>query len=38
VWENWASGLHRQTVYGNVKDDLKRFCKFQQIDMLDEAV
>lgn len=38
VWENWAHGLHRQTVYGHITDDLRRFCKFQQIEMLDEAV
>jgi len=38
VWENWSDGLHRQTVYGKIDDDLRRFCKFQQIEMIDEAV
>jgi hypothetical protein len=37
LWQNWTEGLHRVTVYGNVKDDLERFCRFKGITMVDEA-
>jgi len=37
LWNNWSQGLHRQTVYGDVVDDLKRFCRFKSVEMIDEA-
>lgn len=37
LWRNWTSGLHRQTCYGDLRDDLRRFCKFQGITLIDEA-
>jgi hypothetical protein len=37
LWQNWSQGLHRLTVYGDVTPDLKRFCRFQGITMVNEA-
>jgi len=37
LWRNWSHGLHRVTVYGDVAKDLRRFCKFNDIKMIDEA-
>jgi hypothetical protein len=37
LWQNWSNGLHRVTVYGNIKEDLERFCRFKGIKMVDEA-
>ncbi len=37
LWRNWSHGLHRQTCYGNIKDDLARFCRLKQVRMIDEA-
>jgi len=37
LWKNWSSGLHRVTCYGDITKDLERFCRFEQIKMLDEA-
>jgi len=37
LWKNWQHGLHRVTVYGDIKKDLQRFCKFKAIKMYDEA-
>jgi hypothetical protein len=37
LWHNWSHGLHRQTVYGDLKRDLERFCKFKEIKMVDET-
>jgi len=38
LWQNWSHGLHRQTVYGDLTSDLARFCRFKQIQMVNEAV
>ena len=38
LWKNWSDGLHRSTCYGNITEDLARFCKFMQINMVNEAV
>jgi hypothetical protein len=38
LWKNWSSGLHRQTVYGNVAKELGQFCRYTGIKMVDEAV
>ena len=37
LWRNWSNGLHRVTCYGDVTEDLRRFCKFKGIRMIDEA-
>lgn len=37
LWRNWAHGLHRVTCYGDLTDDLRRFCRFEGIKLLDEA-
>jgi hypothetical protein len=37
LWQNWAHGLHRQTCYGDVVDDLRRFCRFRGVQLVDEA-
>ncbi len=37
LWQNWSKGLHRVTVYGDLTPDLKRFCRFKGITMINEA-
>jgi len=37
LWQNWSHGLHRVTCYGDVTRDLRRFCGFKGIRMVDEA-
>jgi len=37
LWQNWSNGLHRQTVYGDITQDLARFCRFKAIKLLNEA-
>lgn len=37
LWQNWSHGLHRVTCYGNIRDDLQRFCKYKTIQLTDEA-
>ncbi len=37
LWQNWSDGLHRQTVYGDITADLKRFCRFKNVKLLYEA-
>jgi L-fucose isomerase-like protein len=37
LWNNWANGLHRLTVYGDLTEDLRRFCRFKGISMVNEA-
>ena len=38
LWENWSHGLHRVTCYGRIEEDLRRFCRFQDIKLVNEAV
>ena len=38
LWQNWSNGLHRVTCYGDVSKDLRRFCKYKNIKMVNEAV
>ena len=38
LWQNWSSGLHRQTCYGDITRELSYFCKLNQIKMVNEAV
>lgn len=37
LWQNWSAGLHRQTCYGDIIRELRMFCKFMDIRMVDEA-
>jgi hypothetical protein len=37
LWQNWTDGLHRTTVYGDITPDLKRFCRFKNLKMFQEA-
>ncbi len=37
LWQNWTAGLHRQTVYGDIRRELGFFCRFKEIRMVDEA-
>jgi hypothetical protein len=37
LWKNWSNGLHRQTVYGDIRKELAQFCRYQEIKMVDEA-
>jgi len=37
LWRNWAGGLHRQTVYGDITRELAFFCRLMDIKLVDEA-
>ncbi len=37
LWKNWSHGLHRVTCYGDVTDELAHFCRFMDVEMIDEA-
>ena len=37
LWQNWTHGLHRTTVYGDLTPDLKRFCRFKGLNLVQEA-
>ena len=37
LWQNWSHGLHRVTCYGDLTPDLKRFCRFKKIKLVNEA-
>ena len=37
LWQNWSHGLHRVTCYGDMIPDLKRFCRFKGIELVNEA-
>jgi len=38
LWHNWRGGLHRQTCYGDITSGLRHFCRFKEIEMINEAV
>jgi hypothetical protein len=38
LWKNWGHGIHRVTCYGDITKDLQHFCRFKQIEMVNEAV
>jgi hypothetical protein len=38
LWKNWSAGLHRQTCYGDITRELRMFCRFTDIRMVNEAV
>lgn len=37
LWQNWTSGLHRQTCYGDITQELGYFCRFKEINMVNES-
>ena len=37
LWQNWSHGLHRVTCYGDLTADLKRFCRFSGLELINEA-
>jgi hypothetical protein len=37
LWHNWSSGLHRVTCYGDLTEDLQRFCRFKQLNLVNEV-
>jgi hypothetical protein len=38
LWKKWSNGIHRVTCYGDITKELQHFCRFKQIDMINEAV
>ena len=38
LWQNWSHGLHRTTCYGDLSKDLKSFCRYKGITLINEAV
>lgn len=38
LWRNWQHQLHRVTVYGNITDELQQFCRFTNVELINEAV
>lgn len=37
LWKNWSHGIHRVTCYGDLTKELRHFCRFKQLKMIDEA-
>jgi len=37
LWQNWSQGLHRVTCYGDLVQDLKRFGRFTDTRLVNEA-
>jgi len=37
LWKNWSHGLHRVTCYGNIARELQYFCRFKDIELIDEV-
>ncbi|NIP27002.1 MAG: hypothetical protein GWN67_22020 [Phycisphaerae bacterium] len=37
LWKNWSHGLHRQTCYGDITRELQHFCRFKEIELMDEV-
>ena len=37
LWRNWTDGLHRQTCYGDITQELAYFCRFKEIEMVNQA-
>jgi hypothetical protein len=37
LWKNWTAGLHRVTCYGDLTKDLQRFCRFTNVNMVNET-
>jgi len=37
LWQNWSHGLHRVTCYSDLTRDFQRFCRFKNIQLVNEA-
>jgi len=37
LWKNWSHRLHRQTCYGDITEELEHFCRFKEIELVNEA-
>ena len=37
LWQNWSHGLHRVTCYGDLTEELKDFCRFTGVKLVNEA-
>ena len=37
LWKNWSHGLHRVTCYGDLTRELQHFCRFKEMEMVNEA-
>jgi hypothetical protein len=37
LWRNWTAGIHRVSCYGTLTRDLERFCRFAEMQLLNEA-
>ncbi len=38
LWKNWSAGLHRSTCYGDISEELQHFCRFMDLELVNEAV
>ena len=38
LWRNWSDGIHRVTCYGDITKELEHFCRFEGINLVNEAV
>jgi len=38
LWKNWSDGIHRVACYGDLTKSLEHFCRFKQIDLVNEAI
>jgi len=37
LWRGWDHGLHRVTCYGDIREDLQRFCRLRRVNLVEEA-
>lgn len=37
LWRNWTAGIHRVSCYGTLTRDLERFCRFAEMQLINEA-
>jgi len=38
LWQNWSSGLHRVTCYGNLTRELRMLARFKKLELVNEAL
>lgn len=38
LWKNWSNGIHRVSCYGDITKELQHFCRFKNIEMINEAI
>ena len=37
LWRNWGAEIHRVSCYGTLTRDLERFCRFAEVQLINEA-